>query len=308
MSHRSRRAVAVAVAAAAGLALTLAACAGAEPVTPDVVSPSSAAPGPDDVQYVALGDSYASAPGVPTTDPADGCFRSDSNYAHVLAETADLYLTDATCSGATSDEIIDEQVPVISADTDIVTVGTGGNDFDLFLRVLRSCLTSEAARGSETDAPVPGFDESDPAGDEPPSQTCRDVVDGEIVPAAGEIQAKMGEVLDAILEAAPDAGVYVVGYPTLLPESGTCPDLVPMAEDDYPVVDGVIRGLSDALRAEAEARQAPFVDVLAASQGHDICADEPWVNGIRVGDDGTAPFHPFAVEQAAVASLIADML
>ena len=74
------------------------------------------------------------------------------------------------------------------------------------------------------------------------------------------------------------------------------------------MVTGVIRGLSDALQVEAEARDMTFVDLLAPSRGHDICADDPWVNGIRVGDDGTVPFHPFAVEQAAVASLIADML
>lgn len=296
MSHRSRRTAAGVV--AAGLALTLTACSGDEPVTPDVVSPSSATPGPgpDDVQYVALGDSYASAPGVPQTDQADGCFRSDRNYAHVLAETAGLFLTDATCSGATSDDLISEQVPLLGPETDVVTVGTGGNDFGLFVTMLRSCLTRAAS---------PGADPDDAAA---PAPTCSDVVDGEVAPVAGEIQAKMGAVLDAIADAAPEATVYVVGYPALLPETGSCPDLVPMAEADYPVVTGVIRGLSDALQVEAEARDMTFVDLLAPSRGHDICADDPWVNGIRVGDDGTAPFHPFAVEQAAVASLIADML
>jgi len=327
MNHLSRRARATAGARAAaggaalglalGLVLTLAACSGEEPVLPDVVdagppgatapgspAPTSApsqpsapaTPGPDDVQYVALGDSYASAPGVPDTDPADGCFRSDRNYAHVLAETAGLFLTDATCSGATSDDLISEQVPLLGPDTDVVTVGTGGNDFDLFVTMLRSCLTRAA---------TPGADPDDAAA---PAPTCSDVVDGEVAPLAGEIQAKMGAVLDAIADASPEATVYVVGYPALLPETGSCPDLVPMSEPDYPVVTGVIRGLSDALQVEAEARDMTFVDLLAPSRGHDICAEDPWVNGIRTGDDGTAPFHPFAVEQAAVASLISDML
>ncbi len=297
MNRRSLRtavgAPVLAAALAAVLALGVGACSAGD-VDADSAGPSESSsptqppPGPDDVQYVALGDSYASAPGVPDSDPAGGCFRSSSNYAHVLADSADLYLTDATCSGADSDEIIAEQVPQIGPDTDIVTVGTGGNDFDLFIQVLTGCLTrGDSAAGSVT---------------------CSDVVGNEIAPQAAAIQAKMGEVLDAILAAAPEAAVYVVGYPGLLPESGTCPDLVPMAAEDYPVVESIIVALSDGLRAEADARGLDFVDVLAASRGHDICSDDPWVNGARVADDGTVPFHPFGVEQAAVADLIAAML
>lgn len=304
MSHRSLRTAtglrALGMTACLTLGLGLAACTSdQEPVNAEIASPSPEGPGPDDVQYVALGDSYASAPGVPETDNADGCFRSSSNYASVLAESADLYLTDATCSGADSDEIISQQVPLLSADTDIVTVGTGGNDFSLFIRVLQGCLTQPGGDSASDD-------DGDAGSDARP--TCSEIVATEVQPVAEQIQAKMGEVLDAVTEAAPDATVYVVGYPVVLPETGACPDLVPMAAEDYPLVAGVTRALSDGLRIEAEARDLPFVDVFAASQGHDVCADEPWVNGALVGDDGTAPFHPFAVEQAAVAALVEDML
>lgn len=300
-----------AVLAALALTCTLAGCSDGEPAPePAPVPPSSAAPSapatsadvpdpapdPDAVRYVALGDSYSAAPGVPETDPADGCFRSDSNYAHVLAETADLALTDVTCSGATSDEVVAEQVPALSADTDLVTVGTGGNDLGLFLRVLTSCLTVPAADGA-----------SGSGADGGPS-LCAQVIRDEIEPSLAQIQAKMGTALDAVTEAAPDAQVVVVGYPALLPERGTCPDVVPVAAADYPLVGGLTRALSDALRTEAEARGLDFVDVFAASQGHDLCSEDPWVNGAQIAPDGTVPFHPLAVEQAAVAALIGDLL
>ena len=47
----------------------------------------------------------------------------------------------------------------------------------------------------------------------------------------------------------------------------------------------------------------------AASEGHDICSDDPWINGRRK-DRRTkaAPYHPMPAEQAAVAELILALL
>lgn len=301
MSHRSRRTAAGALV----LALALAGCSGSDASPDDDVtrsaessaapagpdgdpSPTQAPPGPDDIQYVALGDSYAAAPGVPTTDQASGCFRSDGNYAHLLAAAEDLYLTDVTCSGATNSDVVANQVPALTAETDLVTIGIGGNDFDLFSTILRSCLF--VGGGDVTGAP------------------CTEALTGKIADLGPAIRANIGTTLDEVLAAAPSAQVYVVGYPALLPETGTCPDLVPFAPGDYPLLTTIIRGLSDALQAEAEARDLPFVDVAAASVDHDVCSDDPWINGADLAPDGTIPFHPFASEQVAVAALIGDML
>ncbi|MGA8846000.1 MAG: SGNH/GDSL hydrolase family protein [Nocardioides sp.] len=287
------------------LALLLAGCSGGEgspdpdSVTTAAATPAATAdeeppptpaggPGPDDVQYVALGDSYAAAPGVPRTDQADGCFRSDSNYAHVLAEAANLYLTDVTCSGATSEDVVDLQVPSLSVDTDLVTIGTGGNDFGLFTTILRSCISFGG--GELTGTP------------------CTEALNSQIEQVGPSIEAGVGAALDAVTTAAPNAQVYVVGYPALLPEAGTCPRLAPFAAADYPLLNTIVSGLSDALESAAEKRNLPFVDVQAASTGHDVCSEDPWINGAGVAPDGTIPFHPLAAEQAAVADLIGDML
>ncbi|WP_323794227.1 SGNH/GDSL hydrolase family protein [Nocardioides sp.] len=289
MRFRSTAALAVT------LTLALSACSGSD-ASQDVSSVAEATPSPsvapepsaDAVQYVALGDSYAAAPGVPPTDQAGGCFRSGSNYASVLAESADLFLTDVTCSGATSDDVVSEQVAALSPQTDLVTIGIGGNDSGLFSTILRSCLSF----GDDGLSGAP----------------CTEALTEQLDAMGSDIGASIGSALDAVTEAAPNAEVYVVGYPALLPESGTCPDLAPFAADDYPLLVNIIRGLSDALESAAAERELSFIDVYAASAGHDVCSDDPWVNGASMASDGTIPFHPFAQEQAAVADLLAAML
>ena len=266
----------------AGLALTsaLGACSDGEAAAPPALA------------YVALGDSYAAAPGVPETAGEDGCFRSSGNYAHLLAggvlDDGDVALTDVTCSGATTSDVLEKQVPSLDADTDLVTIGIGGNDYDLFTRLIRQCLVPGEAAVEGT--------------------PCSDESFGRVASAIPRIDVNVGSVLDAVVEAAPNAQVVVVGYPDLLPDAGTCPDRLPLAPADYPFVDSVISDLSASLRTQAEQRDLAYVDVFAASQGHDICSDEPWINGAEIAPDGTIPFHPFAAEQAAVAELVRDVV
>lgn len=239
-------------------------------------------------QYVALGDSYAAAPGVPDTSGADGCFRSDGNYAQQVARATGLPVTDATCSGATTASVLEEQVPLITDETELVTLGVGGNDGDLFTTLLQRCL---------------GLASSDPDG-----TPCSDAIRGDVEKVLPETEESIGRLLDAVVAAAPDARVVVVGYPDLLPRTGSCPDRVPLAAGDYPLLNEVTDRLSDLLREQAEARDLDFVDLAGPSRGHDICSDEPWVNGQDVAPDGTIPFHPFAAEQAAVARLVTALV
>lgn len=262
-----------------------------QPTSSSTTDPSAPGPTPTATvgpQYVALGDSYQAAPGVPETSGADGCFRSSGNYAQLVARESGLTVTDATCSGATTDSLLADQVPQITADAELVTVGIGGNDFDLFSRLISGCLDLGIA---------------DPSG-----SPCTDAASGEVDDTMPQIAANIGGVLDTVLAAAPDAQVLVVGYPDLLPVRGSCPDRLALATGDYAFVNGVTRALSDALRQQAESRGLDFVDVATPSRGHDICSDDPWINGSTVGVDGTIPFHPFGVEQQAIATMILGFL
>lgn len=67
------------------------------------------------VDYVALGDSYAAAPGVPEqTDAA--CGRSSANYPSLVAASRGARLKDVSCSGATTaDSPSDRAMPLRSS-------------------------------------------------------------------------------------------------------------------------------------------------------------------------------------------------
>ena len=56
--------------------------------------------------------------------------------------------------------------------------------------------------------------------------------------------------------------------------------------------------LTEAVRKAASASGSTYVDVWKLSQGHDICSDDPWING-ATNVQGKAPrYHPFAARIA----------
>ena len=102
--------------------------------------------------------------------------------------------------------------------------------------------------------------------------------------------------------------MLLVGYPQLVPADGTCPEL-PLATGDYPFVRAQWEAMDAAMRDAAAAAGATFVEVLAPSEGHDICAgDDAWVNGFEPLPGVAAPYHPLAGGQAAVAELVEQAL
>ena len=96
--------------------------------------------------------------------------------------------------------------------------------------------------------------------------------------------------------------MLVVGYPQIVSADNRC-DQLPLAAGDYAYAEKVNRALTETLRGAAEATGSTYVDVWAASKGHDICSEDPWVNGAVTDQKRAAAYHPFAEEQAAVADL-----
>ena len=258
--------------------------------TPAPTSAPASAP----VDYVALGDSFSAGPLVPDarSDPP-GCFRSTNNYPAYLAGFLGVRsYRDVTCSGAQTRDLprpqqlafgqtAPAQLDALSAGTDLVTVGIGGNDFGLFGSIVGTC-------GALRD--------SDPRG-APCRRSFTRRVDGRPVDTkardARRVEDRVARVLLAVARRAPEADVYVVGYPRLLPERGRCA-AVPFAAGDYPWGRRVERLLNDALRAAAEGAGATFVDLYPASRGHDACAgSRAWVNGSQTLFGLAAGFHPF---------------
>ena len=278
---------------AAAACLLLAGCttgeAGAPVPAPSPTSVPSSTPEPT-IDYVALGDSYSAGPLVTTvrSDPSE-CGRSTDNYPAFLADWLDVRsYRDVTCSGASTADLtgrqdlygvlrVPPQLDALSAKTDLVTVGLGGNDFGIF-----SALSGCARQAGGT------------------AGAC--AVDRVALERdAALVQDRLARGLERVAERAPDADVYVVGYPRVLPERGTC-RRAGLAADDVAAAARVQERLNASLAAAAEAAGATYVDLRESSTGHDICAgDDAWVNGTEMIPGQAAPFHPFLAGMRGVA-------
>jgi hypothetical protein len=273
-----------ACAAAAGgslLVIALSGTAGA-----GVFGPPGAAGPP---HYVSLGDSYTAAPLVPaeTGSPA-GCLRSTHSYPFLVAAgTGAAAFTDVSCQGATTANMTHPQsVPLgtnppqdnaLSVGTTLVTLQVGGNNIG-FSDIIIHCTTLSLTN--------------------PFGSPCKDhYTSGGTDKLRAKINAaapKVGAALQAIHADAPNARVFLVGYPAILPNSGSgCWPLVPIAFGDVPYLRGVEKALNSMLATVAAANNARFVDTYTASIGHDVCQapGTKWVEGL-IPTSPAAPFHP----------------
>ena len=112
---------------------------------------------------------------------------------------------------------------------------------------------------------------------------------------ARRIQRHVGHALAAVHRRAPGAAVFVMGYPRLLPVTGTCA-AVPFASGDYPWARQVEGLLNRSLRRAAANNHATYLDLYPHFRGHDACAgDAAWINGSKLVAGVAANYHPFQV-------------
>ena len=253
-------------------------------------------------RYVALGDSFTSGAGLPSTRrDASSCGQSSLNYPRLVAKEIGAKLVDVSCGGATTDNGTQPQpvgaaswppqLDAVTKGTDLVTVSLGGNDFAWYLGLMFGC-TSVAA--------------SDPAGN--PCERKGTSPDSDVTAVPPQIGDRVEALLTEIHRRAPGAEVLLVGYPQSVPAEGTCPEL-PLAAGDYAFVRAQWEALDEAMRDAAAGAGVTFVEVLGPSEGHDICAgDDAWVNGFSARPGRAAAYHPLARGQAAVAELVEQAL
>jgi lysophospholipase L1-like esterase len=248
--------------------------------------------------YVALGDSYTSAPLVPnpTGNPAL-CLRSTHNYPQdVRAAIAPSSFTDASCSGATTVDMTQSQslgagksnAPQFGAlgpSDSVVTVGIGGNDAGL-IGVAEECAELDVLW---------------PFGDRCKAHYQSGGVDTE-VQRIDSVQALVAAVVQGIHARAGRAKVLVVGYPDGLPQSGTnCYPIVPFSDADVSWFNSLEIDLNSVLASAAAANAATYVDTFTSSIGHDACAgSNAWVNGL-LPTSAAFPLHPNAAGESNMA-------
>lgn len=260
-------------------------------------SPATAAPG----TYVAVGDSYTAGPGIPyqQLDPV-GCFRSDHNYPHLVARARGAALRDPSCSGAVTADLTAPQAVIGGAnppqfnalDGGVATVSVqiGGNDIG-FTEILQRCAAVL-----------------------PLGTPCRTAYTaGGVDEISRRIAATAPKVAAALAEArrrSPNARMFVVGYPAILPEiQPGCWPLLPIAPDDVPYLRDKEKELNAMLATQAAGAGATYVDVYTPSIGHDACQlpGVRWVEPL-IPLAPAAPVHPNAVGMQGMATVLAGAM
>lgn len=252
--------------------------------------------------YVALGDSYAALGDsrVPAGEPA-ACGRNFGNYPNLLdANPAVGALTDATCGGAQIPHLtasqyagVPPQLDAVSADTDLVTLSIGGNDVGFGMIV--GCITRQG-----------------PFAQLPTAATCESQVDAII---AANIATTFGPggridgVYDAIEERSSGVRVVATQYMPLMPaEGGSCAFTAGLNPADVVWARGVAEDINAAVDAAAERNGHDSV-LPTDTVDRSACApaDQRWTDFLGTVP-GSAPMHPTALGQQAMAAAIAAAL
>ncbi len=251
--------------------------------------------------YVAMGDSYTAGPLIPNQLPdPPGCWRSDHNYPHLVAGVRASVLRDRSCSGADTVDLSSAQpvhggsnppqLDALDAAVGIVSLQIGGNDIG-FSEILRRCVALL-----------------------PLGTPCRDLYTGggvdEISRRIAATAPKVAAALNEIARRSPQARVFVVGYPAILPEvQPGCWPVMPFTPGDAPYLRDKEKELNTMLAAQAAAAGVSSVDVYGPSLGHDACQlpGIRWVEPV-VPLSPAAPVHPNALGMQGMAAVLLDAM
>ena len=249
---------------------------------------------------VALGDSYTAGDILPlslTSQPV-GCLRSPRSYPAKVAKALGAELVYAACGGAGVKEMTQAQktylgtnppqLNALAPDDRLVMLTLGGDDMG-FLNVLDECMKLSI---------------TNPFGSPCESHYTSGTTDQLAARVTSEVP-RLAAVLDAIRARAPGARVLVVGYPDMFPQQGGCWPAVPITAGDVAYLRGIEAQINGMLAQAAAVAGDTFVDTYTPTTGHDFCQDAEVrdVEGLIPGSL-TAPFHPNARGQAAMAAAI----
>ncbi len=243
-----------------------------------------------DLEYVALGDSYSSGYGLP--DAAGPCDRSSEySYPVRIQQSAQFgSFTDVSCAGARTRDFYTaqngsnpRQLDAVSEDTDVVTFTIGGNDLG-FTDIITDCATDGDCRDAYGGPGMP------------------DLMTKISGPVGDDIQQAMADAAAA----APNAEIFVLGYPDLLPASPTgsawtfscMPTSLVVSSAERTDLRAVQLALNEeiAMRASAAGATLHYVDTYTPSVGHDLCSSDPWVSVLNI-------YHPTVTGMLAMALL-----
>ena len=285
--------------------------------------------------YVALGDSYSSGEGNPGPTGSqwlstsgvpwandDNCHRSAAAYPVALnswlpsTKLPPMGFRFAACSGALTPDIWDYSAPFGNsaygnelhqdkwtadlANARVVTISIGGNDIH-FGDVLSYCV------GALDHITNPNYCTA---------SSTNDWV-ANLSQNIATLQSSLVATYKHIETLAPNAALYVVGYPDLLPPNPSAKQQLACAAKTTafgymgltPIATRYLAqnevALNTMIQGAASQAGAHFVDLNSGSGsfiGHDVCSGSPWVNGVKVPK--VYSFHPNPAGQTAIFNLV----
>jgi hypothetical protein len=243
---------------------------------------------PSPLRTVVTGDSFASGQGISPyfagTNVSGGntCYRSYGSYARILGLEPDSPLQldkFVACGGAKTDHITNDwtggnagegpQAANLGYWVDVVALSIGGNDMGV-VDLVQGCIASCSQAAA----------------------TAHDRIDNELGP-------KLQTAYQAVLSAAFNAEVYVLGYPPMLSENeDLCGASYPFnTQSKRALAIEVFDALNQKIEDTVTAMNNPhihFVNMALSNSefvGHDFCSDTPYFTWFNLGGVDQN-FHP----------------
>ena len=218
------------------------------------------------VNYVALGDSYSSGIGAGST--SGSCGQSPNAYPALWAKAnSPNVFKFAACSGATTTDVINRQLPALRAATTLVSVTTGGNDAG-FSSVMQTCVLKSTS-------------------------SCQSAVAAGEEIVTGTLPGRLDAMLAGIHADAPNAKVVLLGYPDFYDlNTWLC---LGLSSADRTALDAGVNELDSVLQAAAARDGAAFADVRGQFTGHELCDGGGWLHSVTYPIEDS--YHPTATGQ-----------
>jgi lysophospholipase L1-like esterase len=251
------------------------------------------------LHYVALGDSYPAGPLDGSTTGNLLCLQSSASYPYDTASHLQAALDDVSGSGADSADVttsskypgVPPQVDALSPSTQLVTLTDGGNDSDLFVSALLACGATDILDVFKIGSP------------------CKALYGNTFANEVAADAATLRSTFATVRADAPNAQVFVLGYPDILPSSGGCYPTMPVTNGDTAYLNNLELDLDSTIQAEAAAAGVHFVPTYSQFQGHGSCAkgSNQWIDAI-ISTSGGISVHPNATGEQQMADILETAL
>ncbi|WP_431946553.1 SGNH/GDSL hydrolase family protein [Actinacidiphila sp. bgisy167] len=219
--------------------------------------------------YVALGDSYSAGVGAGSYDSSSGsCYRSTKAFPRLWANAhSPSAFSFTACSGATTTDVLNNQLGPLNSSTALVSISIGGNDAG-FVDVMTTCVLSS-------------------------DSTCLSRVNQAKDFANNQLPARLDSVYNAISSRAPSARVVVLGYPRFYKLGTTC---IGLSETKRKAINDAADLLDTVTAKRAADHGFAFGDVRGTFTGHELCSGSAWLHSLTL--PVYESYHPTASGQS----------